>query len=285
MATLIEQLLSAQQNGATLLATAKSAAKDSDNSIEVYQHHHRRWIYTGGQSIQSTLDLDAPDHLVQIYQQVMLTSLLCLKELFIEERRLETPRRILNLGFGGGAFERFFVSKCEANNELVEMVGVDANAQLVKLAQQYMQIPAKWPVVIDSAEHYLAMGESQFDLILCDLFVGQNHAPCLSRSDGEGNDSFYSNAAKRLTDTGVMAINLAPESEAQLLTILHHARQVFCGAMISGVSGQSNLVLVLSKQPMPDIEQLMLKTIACQQQWSLDFAGMLSGFKQFPNKT
>ncbi|NQZ07242.1 MAG: hypothetical protein HRT35_08775 [Algicola sp.] len=276
---LIAQLLSAQQNGATLLG----AVKGSDNLIEVYQHHNRRWIYTGGESIQSTLDLDTPDYLVQTYQQVMLTSLLCLKE-----QLSETTRRILNLGFGGGAFERYFidknVSKSEANNEHVEVVSVDANAPLVKLAQQYMQIPAKWPVVIDSAEHYLARGKSIFDMILCDLFVGQNHAPCLRDADGKGGNDFYRNAAKRLTDSGVMAINLAPESEAELMTILHHARQTFCGAMISGVSGQSNLVLVLSKQPMPDIEQLMLKTTACQQQWSLDFASMLSGFKQFPNK-
>ncbi|MCJ8272864.1 MAG: hypothetical protein MJK04_26140 [Psychrosphaera sp.] len=284
MATLIEQLLSAQQNGATLLATAKSAATCSDNSIEVYQHHNHRWIYTGGESIKSTLDLDAPDYLVQTYQQVMLISMLCLKE-----QPKDTPRRILNLGFGGGAFERFFidknVSKRVANNEFVEVVSVDANAQLVKLAQQYMKVPENHPVVIDSAEHYLAKGESLFDLILCDLFVGQHHAACLRGAEGYGGNDFYRNAAKRLIDSGVMAINLAPESEAELMTILHHARQAFCGAMISGVSGQSNLVLVLSKQVMPNIEQLMLKTTACQQQWSLDFAEMLSGFKQFPNKT
>ncbi len=267
---LIEQLLNAQQNGATLLA----CVKDVQGSIEVYQHLNRRWIYTGGESIQSTLDLEAPDYLVQTYQQVMLTSLLF----------IHTPRRILNLGFGGGAFERFFISK----NDSIEVVPVDTNAQLVRLAQQHMKIPSKWPVVIDSAEHYLANGESQFELILCDLFVGQNHAPCLRGTDGGdvggGENNFYLKAAKRLTDTGVMAINLAPESEAELMAILHYARQAFCGAMISGVSEQSNLVLVLSKQPLPDITQLMSKITTCQHLWSLDFNQLLTGFKLFPNK-
>lgn len=257
---LIEQLLDAQQKQNTLIETVDDAGR----RIEVYQDQGMRWIYTGGQSIQSTLDLNEPERLVQAYQQVMLTALLL----------NPTPHRILNLGFGGGAFERFF----NAGKNALEIVSVDANAALVALAQKHMQVPQQWPVVIELAEVFLSGADDLFDILLCDLFVGQHHADCLSTAD------FYLNASNRLTDAGVMVANLAPRSEAELITILSCARQVFCGAMISQVNHQSNIVLVLSKQPLPTTRALAARNETCQNRWPLDFDQLLAGFKPFPNK-
>ena len=256
---LIEQLLQ-HQSQATLL---QQKVSDGGQQIEVHQFEDLRWLYTGGQSIQSIICLSKPAEFMYFIPQVMLVSLLL----------LESPTRVLNLGYGGGAFERFFAAK----NTQMNMISVDSSEAVVELTKKYLQTPSLWPVVIDSAQHYLQHTTMSFDLILCDLFVGEKQASCLSTA------SFYQDAANCLGDNGVMAINMCPQSDSELVQLLTKARQYFKGAMISKAGQLENLILILSRQPLVLANQLQASAHSGTQYWQLDFATLLAGFSRFPN--
>ncbi|MFT4925053.1 MAG: spermidine synthase [Phenylobacterium sp.] len=244
--------------------------------IEIHQHGDYRWVFTGGVSIQSVLSLQAPESLVMPYQNMMLVVLLLPQ---LSGRRCPN---ILNLGFGGGGFERFFSALKTAQDDM-NMVSVELDAQMVALAKTHLLVPQTWPVKIEAAQLYLSRHcqreEQRFDLILCDLFNGQYHADCLEQK------TFYADAADTLTADGVMAVNLAPQSDQELVDILAVTRACFAGVMVSKVEHLGNIVMVLSKQPLPTMA--VLHRLAEEQeklsQWPLDFVTLLAGFKPLPN--
>ena len=254
--TLIDQLLSFTDDKTTLLAEIHHQGE----LMSLHQQDNFRWLYSSGCAIQSILCLDAPERLDLLHQNIMLIALLLIEE----------PKRILNLGFGGGSFERFFGAK---QTDLT-MVSVDINPELVKLAKQYLQIPDHCSMIIQQAELYLQTEQQTFQLILCDIFNGVHHASCLNEPD------FYRHSANRLTENGVMAINLAPKSDTELIAIVNYARRFFVGVMLSLVADQGNIVILLSKQALPAEHVLKDKAAGMAKRWSLDFTELLSGFNR-----
>jgi spermidine synthase len=254
----IEQLLTIQNRQSTLLATSGN----SRQKIEIHQHGDMCWLYTGGQSIQSAMSLSQPARLMHLIPEVMLVALLL----------QDNPQRILNLGYGGGAFERFFATA----QPDVEMVSVDGSESLVELVKAHMQVPTQWPVIVDFAEDYLQQTDQKFDLILCDLFVGEDNAECVTSGE------FYQHAGECLDGNGVMAINFCPKTESGLIGLLVNARQYFNGVMISHVGDLDNVVIVLSQQPLPPVDIISAKIRAASWKWQLDFAELFAEFKLFP---
>lgn len=275
--TLIHKLLDLMTSQSTLL----NVVDNHGQAIGIHQYGQYRWVHTGGQSIQSILRLDAPEQLNLPNQNMMLVVLLLLDKSQSPQssessQNKQTPQRILNLGFGGGSFERFFYAK-QPN---ITMVSVDINGELVTLAKQYLQVAEKSQVQIEAAEdylrHHLANQGEGYNLVLCDLFNGAHHADCLNDAE------FYANAAANLLDDGVMAVNLAPASDKVLIAILGYARQYFAGVMVSKVANLSNIIMLLSKQPLPTGLVLQHRAGQLADRWQLDFTELLSGFKALP---
>jgi spermidine synthase len=256
---LIEQLLQCQ-NETTLLAKSN----DSKQQVEVHQYDGLRWLFTGGQSIQSIMSLSEPSRFMYFIPEVMLVALLL----------QEAPSAVLNLGYGGGSFERFFAAQLPA----VQMVSVDSSDTVVELTKKFMQTPTHWPVVIDNAQCYLQQTQLTFDLIFCDLFVGETHASCIATS------AFYQDAARCLGERGVMAVNLCPQSDKALVELLICARRHFEGAMISKAGQLDNLILILSCRPLPSAAQLNVQAQLATERWKLDFSTLLGGYNLFPNQ-
>lgn len=270
MPSLVHELITLQKSHPTLIDSAGGEVNKNENAIEIHQHQHRRWVYTGGLSVQSTLDLNNPSELVHVYQQVML----------IVPLLYQTPKNILNLGYGGGAFERFFAAYNGKNEQTqaIEMTSVEANANQILLTQKHMQVPSDWPVVNTTAEQFLAanlINQQSFDLLLVDLFVGQDHAPCLHSHE------FYHHASLALSHRGLISINLAPNSDVQMINLLHAAKRYFPYGMLSKVPNCGNLVMVASKTPLPSIQKLSHNIRASYQNWQLNFAKYLADFTPF----
>ena len=264
MPSLVHELINLQKKHPTLLDSAGGKINDDPNAIEIHQHQHRRWVYTGGLSVQSTLDLHNPTELVHVYQQVML--IVPLLHLI--------PSKILNLGFGGGAFERFFAS----HKAYLDITSVEANANQILLTQKHMQVPTEWPVVNSTAEQYLAANlveQQKFDLILVDLFMGQNHAPCLQSHE------FYHHASHALGQRGLISINLAPDSNVQMINVLHAAKRYFPYGMLSKVPNCGNVVMIASKTPLPSVQRLSNNIRSSYSKWQLNFAQYLAKFTYF----
>jgi len=206
-----------------------------DQRIEIREYENLRWMSVGGHSVQSLIDVEAPEQILLPNLQAMLAAFLF----------CENPVRLLNLGLGGGAFERNFVSKLPE----LEITSVESSQEVIRLANEYFCIPDHCQLIHDSAEHFLAQEQSAFDIILCDLFAGEKHPDCLY------DTGFYADAYRCLKDDGVLAINLLPLSEKELIEILLPIRNHFDWVLLFETPNHANIILfALSSEPLTKSE-------------------------------
>jgi len=115
---------------------------------------------------------------------------------------------------------------------------------VIRLAKEYFCIPAHCQLIHDSAEHYLAQEQSAFNIILCDMFAGEKHPDCLY------DNNFYADAFRCLKDDDVLAINLLPLSEKELIKILLPIRNHFDWVLLLETPNHANIILfALSNEP------------------------------------
>jgi len=222
----INEYLRLSQKKQSMLYTTAIAGEQ----FHVHEHKGDRWICSGEQSILSLMRLDKPADPVLPNHLAMLAALLF----------CNSPKSVLNLGFGGGTFERFFADRFPTT----DIVSVDTSMALVELARTYFQIRQDWPVILQSADDYLQANTRLFDLVLCDIFTGDQHPDCLR------NTNFYANTANSLMPGGVMALNLSPATEQELLDILVILRHSFTNVALVTLVDYGNVILfAMQHQP------------------------------------
>lgn len=203
-----------------------------DSIIEVRQRDRLRWLHFGDAAVQAAMNLDAPHELVLPYTRSMLAALLV----------MPVPRRLLNLGFGGGMLVRFFASFMSA----LEVESVECDERVIALAKQYFPVADTHPVHHTTAEQFVLSGGGLFDLIFCDLF-NQNDAPgCLF------DETFYRDCRESLSPGGVMAVNLLVTDQERMLELLRGIRKSFPHIALLAVPDHKNTIVLASRQPFPD---------------------------------
>lgn len=232
--------------------------------IEVHEHAGERWVYTGEQSILSLMRLAAPADPMMPNHIAMLGALLFGK----------LPTSVLSLGFGTGAFERFFADRLPDSTT----ISVDTSQTLVELARQYFATPQHHAVVIQPAEQYLHNNSRQFDLILCDIFQGDQHPQCLTDPD------FYSSAAHSLATGGVMAINLSPATEQALLDILLPLRGSFRQVALVNLVKYGNVVVYAMQHTPIERDAQCQRVTQLSQQLRLDLQAIPECLSFLPEK-
>lgn len=237
-------------------------AETEPDGLVIYEWNDYRWLSTGDSAIQAVMRITSPAELVLPNQIAMLMALLI----------NQSPLQVLNLGFGTGAFERFFHARLPA----LKVVSVETNPRMVDIAREHFCIPRDWPVQIQTAEDYLARSQLTFDLLLCDIFAGEHHPACLFDA------AFYSAAAQRLADRAVLSLNLYPQSEAELVAILLALRQSFAWTMLVKTPGHGNIVLLACTQPLPCDAELAQRAGALEEALKLDFSNRLSHLERLP---
>ena len=134
---------------------------------------------------QSSMDLLYPAHLVFHYERLMsLAFALC-----------ERPVTALLLGLGGAAMWRFvraYVPECA-------MTLVDNDETVAAIAKRWFYLSQ--PVVLDSAERFLAAATQKFDVILVDLYT--------SRGPADFDAPFWTRCLDALAPGGCLATNWA----------------------------------------------------------------------------
>ncbi len=134
---------------------------------------------------QSSMDLMYPAHLVFHYERLMsLAFALC-----------ERPVTALLLGVGGAAMWRFlraYLPECSP-------VLVDSDEGIVAIARRWFYLSQ--PVVVDTAERYLAANTQRFDVILVDLYN--------ARGPAVFDANFWSRCIDALAPGGCLATNWA----------------------------------------------------------------------------
>jgi len=254
--TIIEEIYDLEDHESQVLFSAGNA--------EVRQYRHYRWLNIDGYLIQSVMDLDQPGKLMNPVNIYMLAVLYF----------IENPVRVLNLGFGGGVFERFFIEHY-AN---ITLHSVENNETIIHLAREYFGIEPDYPVYLQSAEKFVAGNDAKYNLILCDIFSQEDHPVCLY------SESFYSDCQGCLDDDGIIVLNLVCESEKDLLKILLQLRKVFRYGCLLEIPEHQNIIVFASKQDfLSNMRQLQVAGL--NQVEELKFDNFISLLKRLPVKS
>lgn len=208
---------------------------------EVREQHGLRWLTRGGDLMQSVIDLDAPQRLVMPNQQAMLAALAL----------TGPPASVLNLGFGGGAFERWFAHYLPAT----PVTSVDIDTTTVALAQRHFAVDPAHHVVISDAAGFVHQHHASHTLVLCDLFDGEAHPACLH------DTAFYRDLRRLLGNDGVLAMNLSPADNNELLALLVVMRKSFGSARLLPIKGHGNVVVLLSNSATQDQARALPPTL------------------------
>ncbi len=234
---------------------------NSMSGIEVHQHNHLRWLLTSNDTILSIYDWQQKHKIITANQQAMLYSL-ALSSFFKNKHK-----RILNLGVGGGCFERFFYHYYPN----ISLDSIEIDDKLIAFNQQYGLLDSQWPIQLTTAEHYLQAHMQQkhqaYQVILCDIFAGSDHPGCLFEAN------FYRDLQQSLTSDGCLGINLLPQNQQELINILIPLRQHFSHVVLADIDSSRNVVVLAhnndglnldSAQNKSELEAMGIILNACQ---------------------
>ncbi|MEM7469177.1 MAG: hypothetical protein AAF387_20160, partial [Pseudomonadota bacterium] len=201
-------------------------------TFSVWQDERFRWLQEGD-AIQSVMLLSNPSALVLPTHQLM----------FLAFALVESPLEVLNLGFGLGAIERkifqdFPRSRCTS---------VDISELLVNLAKEKFFVPSSHDVKICPAEEFLVSVNQQFDIVFIDLFVKGKTAEILAE------EKFYRLLSQCVNDCAFVALNIIPDDENELLTVLLPLRKYFPSVAMATVENRSNIIILASKKSSFDL--------------------------------
>ena len=253
--------MSADPPQGRLIASAATAA---GGKVEVYENRESRWMrFNGpGQVLQSQMALALPEQPCSSYVRSMLAALL-----FVER-----PASILNLGMGGGALERFFLSHM---SELA-LKSVESEPVVIEMAKRYFQLPREFPVVNLSADLFLAEDSGCYDILFCDIYEQAGHPGFMF------GERFYADIRNRISTRGLLVINVLARSEAEMLQLLLSIRQSLPWVSLLEFEGLRNILLFAGCQPPPDVAALEHRAERLCGSMRIDLRGVGSGMRRLP---
>lgn len=226
------------------------SVQDAEEIIEVRQWQQYRWLHLGDKSVQAVMKTDAVEQVILPNIQALLTVLLfCPK-----------PERLLNLGLGGASLERYL----DVNWPEVQLTSVESNKKIIELAKDYFYLPEKVDVKHDLADQFVQGQTQTYDIILADIFVAANQASCLY------DESFYAGISKCIEETGVLAMNILPESEEDVVNVLLPMKNYFGYLYLLEFPDFSNAIIFASGKKIPNNDELSKRAEALFEKSQLD---------------
>jgi len=162
--------------------------------IDISEEAGVRYLHFGSSWVQGAMRIARPWNLELEYTREMMASLLLRDD-------ARWPRKVLLIGLGAASLTKFLYH----NRPLAHLTIVEIEPGVVAAARQFFKLPEDDKrihlVIGDGAEFVLGTGK-KFDLILVDGFNEHAHP-------GELNSlPFYQACRSRLSDDGVLAVNL-----------------------------------------------------------------------------
>jgi spermidine synthase len=162
--------------------------------IDISEEAGVRYLHFGSTWIQGAMRIARPWNLELEYTREMMASLL-LRE------GARWPRKVLLIGLGAASLTKFLYR----NFPLAHLTVVEIEPAVVAAARQFFKLPEdpkRVDIVIGDGVQYVLNSDKKFDLILVDGY-DEN-----ARSGALDTLPFYQSCRARLSDTGVMAVNL-----------------------------------------------------------------------------
>ena len=165
-------------------------------SIEVSEEAGVRYLHFSSDWIQGAMRIARPWNLELEYTREMMVSLML---------REDAPRKILMIGLGAASLLKFLYR----NLPLAHLTVVEIEPSVVAAARQFFKLPEdskRINLVLSDGAHYVMNHDKHYDLILVDGFDENGRAGELDTLP------FYQACRSRLSDQGVLAVNLLGRS-------------------------------------------------------------------------
>ncbi len=163
--------------------------------IDISEEAGVRYLHFGSTWIQGAMRIARPWNLELEYTREMMAALLL----------RDAPRKVLLIGLGAASLTKFLYR----NLPLAHLTVVEIEPAVVAAARQFFKLPEdprRINLVIGDGAEYLANNEKEFDLILVDGFDENARPGALDTLP------FYQTCQARLSDDGILAVNLLGRS-------------------------------------------------------------------------
>lgn len=213
-----------------------------------------RWFEYGGFSTQSVMNTHQPTQILTPVSRSLLLFLLF----------KQAPLSILNLGLGGAALDRALVTIPN-----LTLTAVEASQSIIDMAANYFKLPEQVKVFCQKAEQYINQTTDIYDVVICDLFIGEKSPDFLFSSD------FYEQIANITTEQAVLMINIQADTNQGLFNALSAIKKQFPHIALVEFSDYSNIVLICSLQKIPDLSVQVKDTTELTQSILFDIESLL----------
>lgn len=176
-------------------------------SIDISEQSGVRYLHFGSTWIQGAMRIARPWNLELEYTREMMASLLLHDD-------ARWPRKVLLIGLGAASLTKFLYRY----RPLAHLTIVEIEPGVVAAARQFFKLPEddkRINMVIADGVEYVLGTDKKFDLILVDGFNEHAHP------GGLNTLPFYQACRTRLSDDGVLAVNLLGLSRGVLGGFAH----------------------------------------------------------------
>ena len=182
---------------------------------------------------------------------------------------------MLQIGLGAGSLTRFLYR----HRPLAKIVVIEISPDVVSAAWQFFNLPddlARLAIEIGDGHAYVAATRKRFDLILVDGFDARGRTGMLESAP------FYANCRARLTDAGMIAVNLLGRRRSAGASV-RRIREAFDGRILElPTCDAGNLVVLASARPPIRISPARLSAAAkaLHAQTRLDLTSLVTRLKR-----
>ena len=229
--------------------------QDVDLTVRVWQQDDRRWLDFDDTVIQSEIILDRPDYLPLALNRHMLAGIMF----------VDSPKRILLAGTGGGATARYFAHKFpEVKGDAVEL-----SPLICEVARDFFEFPhgEQWQLHAQDINQYVAECQQLYDLIIIDIAEEQLTPDWIVERE------FLQHCRSLLTEQGHIAFNLLVNDGTALMHFLAAIHPAFEGLMncLSVADHRNIVVLAYNNPPKILAEKIPARLDELEQKWGLEF--------------
>lgn len=161
--------------------------------IDIREQDGVRSLRFESECMQGAMRISEPWALTLEYTQVMMAALLL--------RDADFPRRVLLIGLGAGSLTKFLYR----HSPQAHLTVVEIEPRVVAAAREHFALPddpARLNVVVGDGVAFVRDSDESYDLILVDGFNAHSHPGDLNTRP------FYDSCRRRLSEQGVLAVNL-----------------------------------------------------------------------------
>jgi spermidine synthase len=235
------------------------------SGVEISEQGGVRYLHLGSDTIQSAMRLADPSELVLSYTRSMMGFLLFCPE----------PRRVVNIGLGGGSTAKWIYRNLPQAQQLV----LELDERVIAVARQFFNVPQddeRLRVLAYDGAEWVAHHPECADVILLDGYTGKAQAGQLA------TDEFYALAGAALTREGVLVVNLWGSDRAFDVT-LQRIERAFDGRICLLPAEQRGNIIVFAFRRSPEHlrwEQLRERAAYLHERTGLEFPRLVDGLRK-----